>query len=157
MGIIQNIKSILIPEVGLDLEPEFVKEIKVGTDFSRVLAHLVARAGSRSVILKATTDGRLHVAWAGTSMEVYIVEMEVATPDVFDGGSTHIQVLPIYTTDILIETNDATIQFYDVNGNWGDNISLPVGFHSRDFVHYGIRIQNRVALAVGAYEIVMYR
>ena len=56
-----------------------------------------------------------------------------------------------------METNDATIQFRNLAGVWGDNIPLPVGFHSKDFIHYGIRIQNRVALAVGAYEIVMYR
>jgi len=154
---IQVVDTVLLPELGLNLDPEFVKKILVSTDFTRTIAHLAARTGTRSVMLTATTDGRLHVAWAGTAMETYIVEAEAATPDVFDAGSTHIQVEPIYLTDILIETNEATIQFYDVNGNWGDNISLPVGFHSRDFVHYGIRIQNRIALAIGAYEIVMYR
>ena len=153
----QKGKSVLIPEIGLEVEPEFVKEYEIDTNFSRVLAHLVGRTGSRSIILKATSDGRLHVAYSGTSFETYIVEMEAATPDAFDAGSTHIQLLPIYLTDILIETNDATIQFYNVNGVWGDNISLPVGFHSKDFIHYGIRIQNRVGAAVGRYEITMYR
>lgn len=157
MGILQKVKSVLLPEIGLDLEPEFVKEFEVSTDFSRVLAHLVARTGNRSIICKATSDGRLHVAWAGTSMEVYIVEGELAAPDAYDAGSTFAQVIPIYTTDILVETQDGTISFCDVNGNWGDDIALPVGFHSKDFVHYGVRFQNRVGAAVARYEIVMYR
>lgn len=153
----QKVRSILLPELGLIFEPEFVKEFTVGTDFSRTLAHLVGRTGNRSIILKATSDGRLHVAWAGTSMETYIVEGELAAPDAFDVGSTFDQLLAIYMTDILVETNDVVIQFRDVNGNYGDSIDLPVGFHSKDFVHYGIRLQNRVALAVARYQIVMYR
>ncbi len=153
----QIIKSILLPELGLDLSPEFIKEFKVGTDFSRVLAHVVGRVGNRSIIIRATTDGRLHVAAAGTSMEVYDVEGEIAAPNAYDAGSTFEQLLPMYVTDILVETNDGTISFRNVAGVWGDDIALPVGFHSKDLIHYGIRFQNRVAAAVARYEIVMYR
>jgi len=153
----QKVRSILLPEIGLDLEPEFIEEFNVGTDFSRTLAHLVGRTGNRSIMIRATSDGRLHVAAAGTSMEVYIVEGEVAAPDAYDVGSTFIQLLPIYVTDILVETNDGTISFRNSAGVWGDDIAMPVGFHSKDFLHYGIRFQNRVALAVARYEIIMYR
>lgn len=155
MGILQKVRSILIPEIGLDLEPEFVQEFEVGTEFSRTLAHVVGRTGNRSIIIKATSDGRLLVAAAGTSMEVYLVESGAA-PGVYDAGSTFEQVNAIYVTDFLIETNDATISFRNAAGIWGDDISLPVGFHSKDFIHYGVRIENRAA-PVADYEIVMYR
>lgn len=153
----QKCKTILIPEKGLILEPEFVKEFVIGTDFSRVMAHLVGQTGERSIIIKATSDGRLHVAVAGTTMEVYAVEGELAAPDAYDPGSTFEQAIAIYVTDILVETFDGTISFRNEAGVWGDDIALPVGFHSRDFIHYGIRFQNRVALSVARYEIVMYR
>ncbi len=153
----QKVRSVLLPEIGLELEPEFVKEFEVGTDFSRTLAHLVVRTGERSILAKGTSDGRLNVAWAGTSMEVYLVEIEVGAPNAYDAGSTFAQVIPIYTTDILVELNDGTISFCNLNGVWGDDIALPVGFHSKDFVHYGVRFQNRVPAAIANYEIVMYR
>ena len=156
-GILQKIRSILIPEIGLDVEPESVIEALISTDFSRTIAHLAARTGNRSVLIKATSDGRIHVAAAGTSMEVYGVEGELAAPDAYDVGSTFEQVDAIYVTDILVETNDGTISFRNAAGAWGDDIALPVGFHSKDFLHYGIRFQNRVGAAVARYEIVMYR
>ena len=155
-GIIQKIRSVLIPELGLDLEPEFLNEYEVSSEFIRALAHLVARAGNRSVMLRATTDGRLHVAAAGTSMEIYHVENGVA-PDAYNAGSTYEQVDAQYITDLLIEANDATISFRNSAGLWGDAKAIPVGVASIDFIHYGIRIQNRVALAVANYEFTMYR
>jgi len=155
-GIIQKIRSILIPEIGLDLEPEFENEYEVSTEFSRVIAHLVARTSNRSVMLRATSDGRLHVAAAGTSMEIYQVENGVA-PDAYNVGSTYEQVDAQYVTDILIEANDATIQFRNLAGLWGAAKAIPVGAASIEFIHYGIRIQNRVALAVANYEFTMYR
>jgi len=157
MGIMQKIKSVLLPEIGIKFEPEFVEEFEISTDFSRTLAHVVGRTGNRSILIGATTDGRLHVAAAGTSMEVYAVEGELAAPDAYDVGSTFEQIVPMYVTDILVETNDGTISFRNAAGVWGDDIALPVGFHSKEFIHYGIRFQNRVGAAVARYEIVMYR
>jgi len=157
MRVLQKIRTILLPEIGLDLEPDFVEEFEVSTDFQRALAHLVARTGNRSIMLKATSDGRLLVASAGQSAEIYAVEGELAAPDAYDAGSTFEQVDAIYTTDILVETNDGTISFRNAAHVWGDDIALPVGFHSKDFIHYGIRFQNRVGAALARYEIVMYR
>jgi len=156
-GILQKIRSILIPEIGLDVEPESVIEAQIETDFIRAISHLAARTGNRSVLIRATSDGRLHVAVAGVSYEIYAVEGELAAPDAYDVGSTFDQVDAIYTTDILVETNDGTVSFRNAAGIYGDDIALPVGFHSKDFIHYGIRFQNRVGAAVARYEIVMYR
>jgi len=156
-GIIQKIRSILIPEIGLDVEPESVIEAQIETDFSRTIAHLAARHGNRSVLLECTSDGRLHAATAGVAYEIYHVEGELAAPDAYDAGSTFEQVDAIYVTDILIETNDGTVSFRNAAGVWGDDIGLPVGFHSKDLIHYGIRFQNRVGAALARYEIVMYR
>lgn len=155
-GIIQKIKTVLLPEKGLDLEPDFVIDAEVSTEFTRAIAHLAARAGKRSIMLEATSDGRLHVAAAGTSMEIYHVENGVA-PDAYNAGSTYEQVDAQYVTDLLIELNDATIQFRNSAGLWGDAKAIPQGAASIEFIHYGIRIQNRVALAVANYEFTMYR
>lgn len=156
-GIIQKIRSILIPEIGLDVEPESVIEAEITTDFTRSIAHLAARHGNRSVLLECTSDGRLYAAVAGVAYEIYGVEGELAAPNAYDAGSTFEQADAIYVTDILVETNDGTISFRNAAGVWGDDIALPVGFHSKDLIHYGIRFQNRVGAALARYEIVMYR
>lgn len=156
MGIKQKCKSILIPEIGLDVQPPFVQEAEISTDIQRAISHLAAKTGSRSILLNATSDGRLHVAWAGTAMEVYAVENGNA-PDAYNAGSTFEFVEAQYVTDLLIETFAATISLRNAAGVWGDDKALPVGMHSIDFVHYGVRIQNRVALSVCVYEITTYR
>lgn len=152
----QKIRSVLIPELGLKLEPEFIDESEVSTKFIRSLSHTVGRFGERSIIIRATSDGRLHVAAAGTSMEIYDVETGNA-PDVYDAPNTFIQADAIFTTDILIENFAAEISFRNLAGIWGDDKIIPVGLASIDFIHYGIRIQNRVALSVAAYQLTLYR
>ncbi|MBA7591542.1 hypothetical protein ES708_33701 [subsurface metagenome] len=155
MNIIQKVKSILIPEIGLDVVPESVIESEITTDFSRTISHLAVRTGKRSVLVTGTSDGKIHSAAAGTSMEIYLVESGDA-PAAYDAGSTFEQENAIYVTDFLIETQDATVQFRNMARDWGDPVSLPVGFHSKDFIHYGVRIQDRLAAGC-IYEIVMYR
>ncbi len=155
-GIIQKIRSVFIPEIGIELEPEFVPESEISTEFSRTLAHVVGRTGSRSIIIKATSDGRLLVTAAGTAMEFYAVENGNA-PDAYDAGSTFEFVDAQYVTDFVIETFDATISFRNVNGVWGNDKAIPVGAVSLDLIHYGVRIQNRVGASVSVYEITTYR
>ncbi|MBA7557355.1 hypothetical protein ES705_50105 [subsurface metagenome] len=152
----QKIRSVLIPEIGIDLEPEFLQEANVDSDFIRALAHVVGRTGDRSIMIRATSDGRLMVAAASTAMEIYVVEAGAA-PDAFNAGSTFEQENAVYTTDLLIETNDATISFRNAAGVWGDDMAVPVGYFSKDLIHYGVRIQNRVGASVSAYEITTYR
>lgn len=151
----QKIRSILIPEIGLDVEPKFIKESEIDTVFTRTLSHLAARTGIRSILLRATSDGRLHVAAAGTSMEAYAVENGNA-PDAYNAGSTYEFVDAQYVTDILVEANDATISLRNAAHVWGDDKAIPVGAQSIDLIHYGVRIQNRVGLAVSTYEITTY-
>ena len=155
-GILQKIRSILIPEIGLDVEPEFVNESEISTEFSRTLSHIVGRTGSRSILIKATSDGRLLVAAAGTASEVYAVENGNA-PDAYNAGSTYEFAEAQYVTDLLIETFAATVSFRNAVGVWGDDKALPVGAISIDLIHYGVRIQNRVAASVSVYEITTYR
>jgi len=152
----QKVRTVLIPEIGLDLKPEFVREFEVDTKFTRVIAHLVGKVGSRAIRIEATNDGRLHVAASGTSMEIYVVENGNA-PDAYNAGSTYESVDAIFISDVLVETNDATISFRNAAGVWGNDKAVPVGMASIDFTHYGVRIQNRVAAAVAAYEITTYR
>ena len=152
----QKIRSILIPEQGLELEPEFIEESEVDTFFSRALAHLVGMVGNRSIMIRATTDGRLKVAAAGTSMEIYDVETGIAA-DAFNAGDPFEQANAIYVTDILVETFNSLIAFRNAAGVWGDEKIVNVGFMSVDLIHYGIRIRNRTGGSNAVYEISMYR
>jgi len=156
VGILQKIKTVLIPEAGLDLEPRHVIESKVDTDFIRTLAHIIGQSPGGSVVLRCTSGGDLRVATVGTGFEIYEVEVGAA-PDAYDVPNTFIYVDPVYVTDCLIETFGATISFRNSLGVWGDDKSLPVGFFSFDLLHYGVRIQNRVALSVCDYEFTVYR
>ena len=151
----QKLKTPLIPESGIKLDPSHIMESFVDTNFTRSLVHLFVQSQLGSVRVRGTTDGRIHVAAAGTSMEIYAVENGNA-PDAYNAGSTFEFVAAQYVTDILVETNDATISFRNAAGVWGDDKAIPVGFASIDFLHYGVRIQNRVGAAVAAYEITTY-
>ena len=152
---VQKLKTPLIPEQGISFTPRDVMESDVETDFGRSLSHVVAQGPRGSVALICTTDGRLHVATAGSACEVYAVENGNA-PNAYDAPNTFIFADAQYVTDIFIETNEATIQFRNAAGAWGDDKALPLGIASLDFVHYGIRIQNRVPAAIAAYEITTY-
>ena len=153
---LQKIRTVLIPELGLELEPEYLNEFEVSTEFSRTLAHLVGQTGSRSIVIKATSDGRLLVASAGTSNEIYAVKKGNA-PDVYDAGSTLESDDAIYTTDFIIETFGATVSFRNAAGDWGNDKAMPVGGYSIDLIHYGVKIQNRDPPNISAYEITTYR
>lgn len=156
MGIMQKVRSVLLPEIGIDLEPEFVQEFAVSTDFSRTLAHVVGRTGERSILIKATTDGRLYVAAAGSSFEWYEVQTDNA-PDAWNVAQTYEYTDAVLRTDIIIETFDAEFQWRNQAGVWGAVKRAPVGAMSFDFTHYGIRFRNRVALSVAVFEMTVYR
>lgn len=151
----QKIKTVLIPEGGIDLQPEGVMESVIETDFIRALTHLIAQGPSGSRALICTSDGRLQVVSTGTFLEVYAVENGDA-PDAYNAGSTFEFVVAQHVTDILIEANDATISFRNAGGIWGGDKAITIGAASIDLIHYGIRIQNRVGLAVAEYEITTY-
>jgi len=152
----QKIRTVLIPETGLTLEPEGVIEAKVSTDFTRTFAHLVGKGSASGILLRCTSDGRLLVATAGGAFEIYTTENGTAA-DAFNAGNTYDQVDAFYVTDILVETNPAIISFADVNGVYGDEKRIPVGFSSIDLVHYGMRIRNRGAGLNADYEFTIYR
>ena len=57
----QKINTVLIPESGLDLSPEFIEQSIVTPDFIRAFAHLVGKADDRGILLRATSDGSLRV------------------------------------------------------------------------------------------------
>ena len=152
---VQKLKTPLIPEAGISMSPRDVEESEIKTDFDRALSHVVGQGPRGSVALRCTSDGRLHVATAGSACEAYTVENGNA-PNAYDAPNTFEYVEAQYVTDIFIEGNEATISFRDAADMWGDDKALPLGMASIDFVHYGIRIQNRVPAAIAAYEITCY-
>ena len=152
----QNINTPLIPESGLDLQPPYVQKSLVSTDFSRVLAHLVGKANAGGILIKATSSGSLHVVSAGVPFEIYDVNNGIAA-DAYNAGDTFEFTVAYNVTDLLIETFPATISFRNLAGVWLDDKALPVGFHSIDFINYGIRIRNRTGGSNTVYEFTSYR
>lgn len=152
----QKIKTILIPESGLDLTPEFVEQSVVSPDFSRVFAHLVGKSDNRGVLIRATSDGSLRVVSAGVPFESYLIYSGVSE-DNYAAADTFEFDVAYNVTDFLIETHPASISFRNLQGTWLQDKALPVGFHSIDFVHYGARVCNRGAGNNCVYELTVYR
>ena len=152
----QQIKTILIPESGLNLEPEFVTESFVSPNFSRVFSHLIGKSSDRGILIKATSDGRLEVSSAGVPFEQYITFTGTGA-DAYQAPNILTYDVAYNVTDFLIETHPAIISFRNLAGVWlGDKI-LPVGMHSIDFIHYGYRIRNRNAGDNTVFETTIYR
>ncbi len=152
----QSIRTVLIPETGLNLEPNFIRESEVGPDFSRVFAHLIGKADASGILIRATPDGSLHVVSAGVPFTEYLVNAGVGAA-AYTPANTYEYAISYNVTDFLIETFAADISFRNISGVWQPNKSLPVGMHSIDFIHYGVRIRNRVAISNTVYEITVYR
>ncbi len=152
----QKIKTPLIPEHGLILSPEFIEQCIVSPDFSRVFAHLVGKADDRGILIRATSDGSLHVVSAGVPFEEYFVAS--GTSDDLTYVDPHIleSDFACNVTDYLIELFPGIISFRNKQGVWLPDKTLPVGMHSIDFIHYGVRIK-KTALGNVKYEITCYR
>ncbi len=151
----QIIKTILIPETGLNLSPEFIEQSIVTPDFSRVFAHLIGKADARGILIKATSDGSLHVVSAGVPFEEYLVvsgtsdNLNYVAPHIFESDTA------CNVSDFLIELFPGIISYRNSQGIWLPDKTLPVGMHSIDFIHYGLRIKKTAAGDV-KYEITCY-
>ena len=151
----QKLNTILIPESGLNLAPEFVAESLVSPNFLRVFAHLIAKSPDRGILVKATSDGSLRVAFAGVPFEVYVIYNGTGA-DTYAAPNIIELAYASNVTDLLIETFPSTISFRNVNGVWLPDKAIPVGCHSIDFIHYGFRIRNRNAGDNTVYELTLY-
>jgi len=152
----QKIGTVLIPEHGLILSPEFIEQSFVSPNFSRVFAHLIAKADDRGILIRATSDGSLHVVSAGVPFETYIVFSGTGNQN-YIAGNTKEYTVAYNVTDFLIETHPAKISFRNSQGVWLQDKSLPVGMHSIDFIHYGVKIKNRSGSNNTVYEITVFR
>ncbi|MBA7700159.1 hypothetical protein ES703_108868 [subsurface metagenome] len=152
----QKIKTVLIPEHGLELSPEFIEQSIVSPDFSRVFAHLIGKADDRGILIRATSDGSLRVVSAGVPFEYYIIKSGISV-DAFHADDTFEFSIAYNVTDFLIETHPAIISFRNQFGVWLPEKILVVGYHSIDFINYGVRIRNRNPGSNSVYEITSYR
>lgn len=152
----QKIKTILIPEIGLDLEPEFILQAEVSPNFIRVFSHLIGKAEDRGILIRATSDGSLRVVSAGVPFEIYIVFSGTGSDD-YTAPNIKEYTDAYNVTDFLIETHPSVISFRNREGSWLPDKALPVGYHSIDFIHYGFRIKNRNEGNNTVFEITPYR
>ena len=151
----QKIKTVLIPEHGLDLSPEFIEQSIVSPDFSRVFAHLIGKADDRGILIRATSDGSLRVVSAGVPFESYFIAKGTCITTTYIAPHILEADFPCNVTDYLIELFPATISFQNFQGAWLPDKTLPVGMHSIDLIHYGVRIKSTAAGNV-KYEITCY-
>lgn len=152
----QKIQTVLIPEIGLDLSPEFIEQSVVSPDFIRAFSYLVGKSADRGILIRATSDGSLRVVSAGVPFEIYLVVSGTGA-DAYTAGNTSEYSVAYNVTDFLIETHPAKISFRNIQGIWLPDRSLPVGMHSIEFIHYGFKIKNRGAGNNTVYEIVVHR
>jgi len=152
----QKIHTVLIPEIGLDLSPEFIEQTIVTPDFIRAFCHLVGKSDDRGILIRATSDGSLRVVSAGVPFEEYLIlsgtsaNLNYVSPHIFEYNIAY------NVTDFLIESSPGIISFRNKQGVWLQDKSIPVGMHSIDFIHYGIRIKKTAAGNV-KYEFTIYR
>lgn len=144
-------------EESIDLSPQDIREFVVSNEVQRTLAHLIGRTamGDRKPV-EITDDRRLKVVSAGAGYEEYGTESGSAS-DTYAAADTYEFSDNYLLFDILIESNDAEISFQNVKGQWLDDIVLTTGFHSLEFIGYGIRIQNRTAGNTAGYNLTYYR
>jgi len=152
----QKIKTVLIPEHGLILSPEFIQQSVVSPDFIRSFAHLIGKADDRGILIRATSDGSLRVVSAGVPFESYLVYTGTGVATYTAANIEEFSVA-YNVTDFLIESQPAHVSFRNLQGIWLPDKSLPVGFHSIDFIHYGFRIKYRTGASNTTYEITVYR
>lgn len=152
----QNLRSIIIPEIGLNLDPPTIREIHVATDFIRAISHLAAKGTTTAVMLRCTTAGALHVAGTGTANEIYACE-EGTAADSYTAPNTYAFTNAVNVIDILIETFGALVSFQDSGSLWGDDKRIPVGFFSFDLVANGIKIRNRTPGSNAVYQVTTFR
>lgn len=152
----QKIKTVLIPEIGLDLSPQFVQQSVVSPDFIRSFSYLIGKSENRGVLIRATSDGSLYVVSTGVPFELYIVFSGTTTNDYAAPNIKEYDVA-YSVTDLLIEDNPAVISFRNSQGTWLADKSLPVGYHSIDFIHYGLKIKSRNTDSPSTYEVTIYR
>ncbi|MQY77782.1 MAG: hypothetical protein GH151_01085 [Bacteroidetes bacterium] len=152
----QKIKTVLIPELGVELDPEFIQQSIVTPDFSRVFAHLIGKAADRGILIRATSDGSLKVVSAGVPFEEYLIgsgttdDLDYVAPNIFELNVAY------NVSDFLIELFPGIVSFRNSQGTWLPDKTFPVGMHSLDFIHYGVRIK-KTALGAVQYEITVYR
>lgn len=140
----------------LDLEPDQVRKLSVNNVFQRTLSLLSALSADGQKTLEATTDGELRVAMTSSGLEEY-TQVNGSASDTFAAADTYKYSDSRSRWDIMIENNDAIIQFRNPqNTAWQGNIVLLTGIHSIDLTTSGIRVKNRVAGSVTDYQIVSY-
>jgi len=139
------------------LRPEEVREIWTDNYYRRSLSLLEAWAESEAKLLRCTRQGVLKVAITGAGLEEYVVETGTGEDDYTSSNTYHFDE-QYSRWDILLEDYDAVISFRNkTDTDWLDDMILTSGWHSIDFVSYGIRIKNRVSGENVSYQIVAYR
>jgi hypothetical protein len=148
---VQKVKTRLLPESGLTMDPPVVDDLEVDNVLSRVLGYLLAYNGSKMQLLKASTAGALHTVNLGSGLSLVDVESGTGA-DAYSGGNTFNKTTAQSKAWVIVETNPATVAFFDSSALAMDEMNLPVGVWEFDLVNYGAKIKNRTGGSNTAYQ-----
>lgn len=154
-NLLQRVKTLLLPEKGLTLEPETPPELYLSQETIRTFSWLFANDGANMRLLQCSAGGALHVADIGSGLDTIEVDAGTA-PDAYDGSNTFLYSASKSKVWIVLETYGATLKFYDQAGSFMDAFSLPVGVAEIDVSTRGAAIQNRNAGQNCAYQFIWF-
>jgi len=141
----------------LHLRPDEVREIFTDNYYRRGISLLEGWSETEARLLRCTKSGILKVATTGGGFEEYVVETGMGS-DSYTTDNTYLYDIQYNRWDLLLEDYDAIISFRNkTNTDWLEDMILTAGWHSLDFVSYGIRIKNRISGQNVTYQIVAYR
>lgn len=142
-----------LPE-NLELEPKQTERLSIGKEIQLVLANLMGQSPQGGRTIDAFEWAALKVSAYGSGYTLYSIKTGTApvaynTTDILSVTSGK-----IHRWDILIETQEALVSFYDDSAKvWMGSIPLTVGYHSIEFSSSSCRISKRGAIA-GTYTLI---
>lgn len=110
--------------IAVSQAPEKIRELKMETDLIRTVSSLAGYRENASVLIRASSDGRLLVATSGTGYDEYTVTNVVTA----DALSAAVDLGKVYSElDIMVENNDVVLQFAGSNQIFGGDVIIPKG------------------------------
>ena len=131
----------LLPE-GLSRKPEFPQDLTLETNAQLGFSHLMGKQGDFSNLVQVSPEGGLRQVSYGNDYKELQTKSGTGTA-AFNATDQILRTSATPKFDVFVETADATIRFNLIDGTDSDEIIVPVGFRSYEFMALGIQIKNR--------------
>lgn len=145
-----------LPE-DLQVKPEFPESVKFQAQASITLGLLFGLYKNTCNSVNVFPWNALKVSTYGSGYTNYETLSDTVPDDYTDTMEISDSTNPFHRFDVLIESEDACIRFYnDLSKSWLGDIPLTVGYHSMEFSSTKIQIKKRSSTA-GTFSIVAYK